>query len=170
MNKFKTFFVNATLVTLLGASAPIFATQITAAGWSSGPVATPFAATGSMSLSKSGIVLGCNAIFVGTAAAGGDVQITSVVFNGSPTLCGGIKATATQDAPWTGHFDTPTQFTLDNVAVKTPNGEQCGPSRVTATVSNNGTESVISFNNAAIAGGCAVTGSLTITPYLSIKH
>jgi hypothetical protein len=170
LNKFKTVYVNSALAILLCATTSAFATKVTPPGKSAGSTPIPFSASGAMSLSKSGIVLGCSAIFTGTAVVGGDVQITSVAFNGPPSLCHGIKASATQDSPWTGHFDATTQLTLDNVAVKTPSGEQCGPSRTMATVSDNGHETVVNFNNAAISGGCSVTGSLTTTPYLHITH
>ena len=169
MNKFKSVLINAALTTLFCASASSFATQITVMGARADNTTIPFSATGPMVLSKAGIDLACTAVFAGNVTTTGDVQITSVAFNGN-AMCGGIKATASPSAPWTGHADTPTQITLNNVGVKTPRGEQCGPSAATATINDNGTESVISFHHSAITGGCVVSGALVTTPYLHMPH
>ncbi|OHX16387.1 hypothetical protein [Chromobacterium sphagni] len=60
---------------------------------------------------------------------------------------------------------------IDNVSVSvnTPIlGGQCGPSLVNGQIADSGSETTIALINAPLAGGCAISATLTTTPYMHV--
>ncbi|NHQ85536.1 activator protein [Iodobacter sp. HSC-16F04] len=160
--------ISATLFTLILSAAPANAVTITPPG--PGGAALPFSAVGTATVGKLGIDFNCNTVFSGTVDGYGNIRITNATFKGA-TLCKLIKANASALAPWTGHVDTATQFTLDNVAVTINSplgGGVCGPNKVVATINDNGSETILGLN-AQLSGGCSINGVLNTSPYLQVK-
>lgn len=166
MNKLKMISIRSALAVFLCGAASAFAVSITPPGPGGAPI--PFSAVGATSVSKIGVVVGCNTVFNGTVGGNGSVLITGAAFTGN-ALCHLIKANVSATSPWTGHVDTPTQLVLDNVSVTVNASGQCGPSKMVGTISDNGRETVIGLHNAELSGGCSISGSLTTTPYLHVK-
>ena len=136
------------------AATPLFAASVS-------PANTSFSASGSTTLVKSGITVGCTATFVGkTNADGSGAQVTSASFTGG-TLCSSISAVG---LPWTITAPSTSSATLSGVQVNTPLGG-CGPSTVNAGWSNS--SSTLTLSNAQLSGGCTVTGTLSTTPALN---
>ncbi|OQS40981.1 hypothetical protein [Chromobacterium haemolyticum] len=156
----------AAALSLVAASA--FAVTITPPG--PGGAAMPFSAVGPAKVSKLGIDLDCKAVFSGTVDGYGNVAITSASFSGG-ALCKLIKPTASVASPWTGHVDTATQLTLDNVSVNVKSpiaGGLCGPTKIVGSVADNGSETVIGLDAAQLSGGCSITATLNTTPYMRV--
>ncbi|OHX14792.1 hypothetical protein BI347_15730 [Chromobacterium sphagni] len=135
-----------------------------------GGAAIPFSAVGPATVGKSGVDVDCTAVFSGTVDGSGNVLITSAAFKGIP-VCRMIKASATPAAPWVGRVTAATQLVIDNVSVSvnTPIlGGQCGPSLVNGQIADSGSETTIALINAPLAGGCAISATLTTTPYMHV--
>ena len=135
-----------------------------------GGAAMPFSAVGPAKVGKLGVDLDCKAVFSGTVDGYGNVAITSASFSGG-VLCKVIKPTASVTAPWTGHLDTATQLTLDNVAVNVKSpiaGGLCGPTKIVGSVADNGSETVIGLDAAQLSGGCSISATLSTTPYMRV--
>ncbi|MEO3958591.1 hypothetical protein [Chromobacterium piscinae] len=109
-------------------------------------------------------------MFSGTVDGAGNILITSAAFKGIP-VCRMIKASATAAAPWAGKVTSFNQLTIDQVMVNvnTPIlGGQCGPSLVGGQIGDSGSETTISLSAAPLAGGCAISATLTTTPYMHV--
>jgi hypothetical protein len=168
MKKHKAIFLSSALTALVGAAVSAHAATVSPT-WGPGPASMPISATGSMALSKNGQTVSCNTVLVGSVnPIGGVVTITSTTFSGS-AQCNAVKGSATALVPWTGRFEAG-MLSLDNVGVTAPDKGQCGPSPVTAKVTDNGTETAINFGpSSVLSGGCSiVSGTLTTTPYVHI--
>lgn len=152
----------------LGVCSAAGAATITPPG--AGGAAIPFSAVGPAVVSKSGVDVDCTAVFSGTVDGAGNILITSAAFKGIP-VCRMIKASATAAAPWVGKVTSFNQLTIDQVMVnvKTPIlGGQCGPSLVGGQIGDSGSETAISLSAAPLAGGCAISATLTTTPYMHV--
>lgn len=158
MKSFKLIPVGAALALYIAASASAFAVTVSPAG--------SISLTGSTTLTKSGIAVGCSANMVGSVTSAGAISITSASFSGN-ALCAGVTATG---LPWTGQVLSTTSLSLSGVAVHTLLGA-CEPSTISAAVTENPNphQTIIGLSNQALSGGCSVSGSLTTTPYLSIQ-
>lgn len=161
MKRFKLIPVGAALALFVATSAPAFAVTVSPAG--------PISLTGSTTLGKSGLSLGCAATMTGTITSTGEISITSAKFSGN-SLCSLVAPT---NLPWTGQVANTTSLSLNNVAVDVKVvgiGGQCGPTALTASITENTAqkETIIGFAHQALSGGCTVSGSLTTTPFLTV--
>jgi hypothetical protein len=127
------------------------------------PANTTFTATGQTNLSASGISVPCNATFVIVSDAAGNGSVTHASFSGSSFLCGQITAAS---LPWPTSATSLSGVTINNVKVTAPLGITCGAGPVAGTLSS----SVFSFNTALNPGNCSISGSLTVSPALSITN
>ena len=125
------------------------------------PVSTNFTASGSMTLKKGGVTLNCTANFTGGTDAAGAGKVTGASFSGG-SICNGLTATG---LPWAIVPSSTTQVSVQNVAVNTLLGA-CGPSSLPAAFNN--TNGSLTFNNAALTGGCSVSGTLTTAPRITV--
>ncbi|WP_137940073.1 activator protein [Chitinivorax sp. B] len=168
MNRITLYFARWIVVPCFHLAIPAFGITITPPG--AGGMAIPFSAVGPASVSKSGVGISCTAVFNGTVDGGGNLRITSAAFSGS-SLCRVIKANATSLTPWTGRVDSISQLTIDNASVDVRVilvGGICGPSKISAQITDNESETVIGLNNANLAGNCTISGTLSTTPYLHV--
>ncbi len=158
MKSLKLIPVGAALALYIAASASAFAVTVSPAG--------PISLTGSTTLTKSGIAVGCSATMAGSVSSSGAISITSASFSGN-ALCTGVTAAG---LPWTGQVLSTTSLSLNGVAVNTLLGA-CGPSALSATITENPNpqQTIIGLSNQVLSGGCSVSGSLTTTPYLSVQ-
>lgn len=161
MKSFKLIPVGAALALFVAASAPAFAVTVSPAG--------PISLTGSTTLGKSSLSLGCAATMAGNITGSGEISITSAKFTGN-SLCSLVVPT---NLPWTGQVANATSLSLNNVAVNVKVigiGGECGPTAVTASITENTAqkETIIGFAHQALSGGCTVSGSLTTTPFLTV--
>jgi hypothetical protein len=135
------------------------------------PNGEPFSAQGMMNHTKYTVVASCNTWLNGTVTATGVVTITSVTITGS-SACKLLQPTATSVTPWTGQFDSPTQLTINNMAIDWQVLGPCGPSKVTAqwanTLPGGSTQSGLTLNNAVLAPNCSATGGLVTSPKLQV--
>ena len=156
MKRFKLIPVGAALA--LFVAAPAYAVTVSPAG--------AISLAGATTLVKSGMPLGCTADLVGTLTPDGAIEITSARFTGQ-ALCSAVTA---DRLPWKGQASSPTALTLDGIAVSTPLGS-CGPSALKASVNENTTQrgTTIGLANQLLSGGCTVSGSLTTTPFITVK-
>lgn len=127
------------------------------------PPSTTFNAAGQTNLSAGGISVACNALFTIVTDAGGNGSVTQATFSGSSFLCAQIKAAG---LPWPAQATGPSAVAINNVKVTAPLGITCGPGPVPGTLSN----SVFAFNTALNPGNCSISGSLTVSPALSITN
>ncbi|WP_152680375.1 activator protein [Chromobacterium subtsugae] len=135
-----------------------------------GGAAIPFSAVGPATVSKGGVDVDCSAVFSGTVDGAGNILITSAAFKGIP-VCRMIKASATASAPWVGRVTAQNQLAIDGVMVNvnTPIlGGQCGPSQIAGTITDSGSDTTIGLAAAPLAGGCAISATLTTTPYMRV--
>ncbi|RKP46365.1 hypothetical protein D7S89_17140 [Trinickia fusca] len=149
------------LLVAAAAAAPAYAVTVAPAG--------AISLTGSTTLGKSGITIGCTANLVGTITSTGEITITSAKFSGN-SLCSAVTGTG---LPWTGAVLTTTGLQLHNVAVDVNVpllGGACGPTPVAGTITENTTakETLIGLHNQLLSGGCSVSGTLQTTPYLTV--
>ncbi|MDR3507315.1 MAG: activator of alkane oxidation [Caulobacteraceae bacterium] len=150
------------ILATLGATALLalgLTTQASAVSLS--PTSTTFSATGSTSLTKLGITIGCTASFTGNIDGAGVGHIATASFSPGSALCSGIGTTG---LPWTATALTSTGSgagtgSIAGVAVTTALGN-CGPSTLPVTMNTTG---VLSFSGASLSGGCTVTGSIQTT-------
>ncbi|WP_116141753.1 activator protein [Trinickia diaoshuihuensis] len=158
MKSFKLIPVGAALALFLAASASAYAVTISPAG--------PVTLTGSTTLTKGITSVSCTANFTGTVSSAGAISISAAKFTGG-TLCSGVTPTG---LPWTGTVTSTTALKLNNVAVNTLLGA-CGPSAIVGSITENTTlqETTITLTNQPLSGGCSVTGTLTTSPFLTIK-
>jgi len=158
MKSFKLIPVGAALALFVAASASAYAVTVSPAG--------PISLTGATTLTKSGIAISCTATMAGSVTAAGGISITSAKFTGN-SLCSLVSPTS---LPWSGQVLSTTSLSLSGVAVNTALGN-CGPSTVGASITENPTqkETIIGLSNQSLSGGCTVSGSLTTTPYLTVK-
>jgi len=138
-----------------------FASDDTDATFRLTPVSTNFSAAGATTLNKSGVTLNCTANFTGATDANGGGAVTAATFTGG-SICTSLAA---QGFPWAVTANSLTQVTIQNVTVNSLAGA-CGPSAVVAAYDN--AAGTLTFNNAPLAGGCTVTGTLTTSPKLTI--
>lgn len=161
MKSFKLIPVGAALALFVSVSAPAFAVTVSPAG--------PISLTGSTTLGKSGLSLGCTATMAGNITSTGDISITSAKFSGN-SLCSLVVPT---HLPWSGQVANAISLSLSNVAVDVKVvgiGGECGPTAVTASITENiaQKETIVGFARQALSGGCTVSGSLTTTPFLTV--
>jgi len=158
MKRFKLIPVGAASALFVAASVPAFAVTVSPAG--------AISLEGATTLVKSGVPLGCTANLVGTITSAGAIEITSAKFTG-PALCSAVTAAA---LPWTGQVTSTAALALDGVAVNTPLGS-CGPSALNASITENAPvrETAIGLIGQVLSGGCTVSGSLTTTPFLTVR-
>ncbi|WP_394834960.1 hypothetical protein LVJ94_51520 [Pendulispora rubella] len=125
------------------------------------PASTNFTASGSMTLKKGLVTLNCTATFTGATDAAGAGKVTAATFSGG-SLCSGLKSAG---FPWAVVPSSTTQATVQNVTVNTSLGA-CGPSNLAAAYNN--TNGSLTFTNAALSGGCSVSGTLTTSPRITV--
>jgi len=152
--------VKALIVTSLLALSTIAAAD-TDATFRLDPVSTSFTASGATTLSNALATVNCTANFASATDAAGAGSVTGATFTGGG-LCGGLTATG---FPWAVTPTSLTAVTIQNVTVQTTLGT-CGPSSIAATYNN--TDGSLTFTNAALAGGCTATGTLTTSPKITI--
>ncbi|QEL55532.1 hypothetical protein [Chromobacterium paludis] len=165
LNKTRMALVGAALGWMAGLAG---AAEVTPPG--PGGAAIPFSAVGPAVVGKSGIDVDCNAVFSGTVDGAGNILITSAAFKGIP-VCRMIKASASASAPWVGRVTAQNQLVIDGVMVNvnTPIlGGQCGPSQVAGTIADSGSDTTIGLSAAPLAGGCAISATLSTTPYMHV--
>ncbi len=125
------------------------------------PANTTFSAVGQTNLSAGGISVACNADFVIATNAVGAGSVTQATFSGSSFLCAQIKAAG---LPWPATPTSLTTVTINNVKVTAPLGITCGAGPVPGSLSS----SRFAFNTALNPGNCSISGSLTVSPTLTI--
>ena len=123
------------------------------------PESTTFVGTGNTSATKSGITLACKAKFNGSIDANGVGSVTSGSFTGDL----GCTSVGLSGLPWKATAKAAAKGTIFGVTFTSPIGN-CGPSNLPVKLKNG----VISFTNAAIAGGCTITGKIKTNPTVSI--
>ena len=157
MNRLKLLPVRAALALLVATSASANAASVSPIG--------PITLTGSTTLTKSGIAVSCATTMVGNIWSPGGIKISSFKFTGN-SLCSLITPAA---LPWWGQVLSPTKLLFGGVAVDTTSGN-CGPSIVIASLTENSTlqESIVGLTDQALSGGCTVSGTLTMTPYITV--
>jgi hypothetical protein len=158
MKRLKLMPVGAALALFVAASTPAFAVTVSPAG--------PISLEGATTLVKGAIPLVCTTNLVGSITSTGEVKITSAKFTGQ-ALCSAVTPSG---LPWSGQVNSTSGLTLSGVAVTSPLGT-CGPSSLTASVAENAAqrETTIGFVSQALSGGCTVAGSLTTTPFLTVR-
>lgn len=122
------------------------------------PPSTSFTGKGKTSATKNGVTLACSANLSGATDANGNGKVTGGSFSGAF----GCSAVTFANLPWPMTATGKTTGTVTGVTFNSPIGN-CGPDTLNITLKRG----KIKFNQ-TIAGGCAVTGSLTTTPTLSI--
>jgi hypothetical protein len=162
MKGFRLVPVGAALAFFVAAAAPAFAVTVSPAG--------PISLNGSTTLTKSGHSIGCKATMAGNVDSAGAISITAASFSGAP-MCSLITPA---HLPWTGQVTNTAGLTLDKVAVDVAVpmlGGQCGPTTVNASIvqSTPQKETAINISQQQLTGGCEVSGTLTTTPFLTVK-
>ncbi|MDR3510707.1 MAG: hypothetical protein P4L73_03680 [Caulobacteraceae bacterium] len=143
-----------------------FAAQASALTFS--PTSQPVSGTGSTSLTY-GTTLSCSATFAGaTSSTGATASVTTASFSGG--LLGACGAVTTV-LPWTITPTSTSTVTISDVKVTVPLlGITCGPSTISASVTQNGTTSTtLSWTSQTLSGGCTTSGSVTLTPQIKIS-
>jgi hypothetical protein len=150
-----------TFTTLAAVALVSFGFANSASAFKLSPPSTKFKASGSTSLTKSGVTVPCTANFVGKTSAKGTGKITGASFTGSST-CTAIQATG---LPWQAKAISATTANINNVSVNAGPLGTCGPSTVPVQISGSG---AITFNNVVLTGGCSVSGTVQSTPAVTI--
>ena len=136
-----------------------------AAALTVGPAGT-FSATGRLALGKGIVPVSCLTTFAGTVSASGVISVQTVSFTGGNFLCRRISALG---LPWSGHADTPTRLTIDNMQVKIDAplmGGVCGPVSVVATWESD--VSAAHFRKVKLPPNCSMDGLMATTPSIVV--
>lgn len=128
--------------------------------WHLVPESTDFTGAGNTSATKSGITLKCSASLTGDTDSSGVGYITGGSFTGQI----GCTSVALENLPWTSTAVSAKDVDIDNVTFSSPIGD-CGPSTLVVKLSKAG---VFTWKNAALAGGCKISGTITTSPKITI--
>jgi hypothetical protein len=164
MKTMRLISAGSVLAWLLAVTLPAHAITVTPPG--------PFSAQGPFVLTKAGIRVVCETVLTGTISANGEMTITRASMSGN-SLCKAIAPVISPRSGWTGRIESAQSLALDNVAVNVGipiSGGLCGPANIKAAISVNpaSEETLFSFSNQVLTGGCSMSGTLTTTPYLSV--
>lgn len=141
-----------------------------ASAYTFSPTSTSVSGTGSSTLSYAGIPVNCSDSFGGaTSSSGSTASVTSASFSGSST-CNSIT---TAGLPWTITPTGASTVSISGVEVKVPipliGTITCGPSTISASVTQNGSSSTtLTWTSQSLSGGCTTSGNVTLTPQITI--
>ena len=98
---------------------------------------------------------------------GATASVTSASFSPGSVDCAFVS---TAGLPWTITPTSSTSVTIAGVKVTVPLlGITCGPSTITASVTQNGsTSTTLAWTSQTLSGSCSTTGSVTLTPQITI--
>ncbi|MDR3508609.1 MAG: hypothetical protein P4L64_11980 [Caulobacteraceae bacterium] len=114
--------------------------------------ASAYPLTGTTTLTKSGITIGCTAVLTLSGTWPGGGAINPVKFTAGSALCSSLAGLG---LPWTLTPSGAT-YSLSNISLTSPLGT-CGPSTITGVLSG----SVLTFTSQPMAGGCTFSASLS---------
>jgi hypothetical protein len=123
------------------------------------PESTNFTGTGNTSATKNGITLACKAKFTGSIDDKGVGAVTGGTFTGDL----GCTSVGLSGLPWKATAKKATKGVISGVTFTSPIGN-CGPSNLPVKLKNG----TISFTNAAVSGGCTISGKIKTNPKVSI--
>ena len=139
-----------------------------ASAYTFSPTSTSITGIGTSSLTY-GTTLNCNATFKGaTSASGATASVTGATFTGGTLGACALVSTVT---PWTITPTSTSSVSISGVSVTVPLlGATCGPSTIAATATQNGTTSTtLSWSTQSLSGGCTTSGSVTLSPQVTIN-
>lgn len=143
-----------------------------ASAYSFNPHSQSVTGTGSSTLTYDSIPVNCTADFDGaTSSSGSTASVTSATFSGSST-CSSITA---ENLNWTITPTGASSVSISGVEVKASlpiiGTITCGPSTISASVTQNGTTSTtLTWSGQSLSGGCTTSGSETLTPQITISN
>ena len=153
--------LNLTILAAVLGSAAAFGPTDSASASSFSPTSTKFTATGATVLMKAGYSISCTAKLRGDIDKLGKAKIESASFTGS-TAC---ADSTTGGLPWRFAATSTDRGTIIGVTLTPGPLGVCGPGKIPITLILSGT---ISFYDAPLGGGCAMSGSLKTTPPITI--
>jgi len=133
-----------------------------AAAFSFAPKSTSFTAAGPVTIAKPAGQIHCTVNAKGVVGPLGKAKLTSVAISGGDAAC---FNTAAQHLPWPAVATGAGAGKISHVVLIGAFTGTCGPGVVHITVSGAG---LWSFSNAALPGGCVLTGMLATSPPITV--